>query len=55
MATLLYSYFCTNKFVLHHKYAMKGFYKEFILQGLSVSIFKSIKFVVLEKLTLKMT
>ena len=35
---LIFQYHCQNKFFLHHKYAMKGLYKEFALQGSSVDI-----------------
>ena len=33
-----FSYLCPNKFFLHHKYAKKGFYIEFALQGSFVAI-----------------
>ena len=32
------AYFCLNDFFLNNKYAVKGFYKEFTLLGLSNAI-----------------
>ena len=35
---LVFPYSSSNKFLLHHKYAMKGFHKVFALQGSFVGI-----------------
>ena len=43
-----------TEFFLQRKYAMKGFYKEFTLSGLSVAMFELIKLVVLAKGTFKL-
>ena len=34
---LVFQYHCPNKLFLHHKYAMKGFYKGFAPQGYFVA------------------
>ena len=43
---LIFPYHCLKKLFLHHEYAMKGFYKEFALQGSSVKILRFMKLVV---------
>ena len=40
---LVFQYPCPNIFFLRHKYAMKGFYKEFVVQPSFVGISQIIK------------
>ena len=48
----VFPYPCPYKCFLHHKYANKGFYKEFALQSSFVVIFEWLKLGVLAKWTL---